>query len=189
MSTEERDVEEFAHGGSPREWRDEAGQGPRILAAGIDSDGKAQAVVVGNEKDLARVAEVLDSVEQHYATLPDALKAKIDAQNAQRTETVEYLIAQADRIRQASDARIALLAAQGIQVQIPGVDMLKFGVLLDMLIGPEGSVGRASYELAVQTAIQAELDRVEQQTARAKLLAPGSVPNGPAAGGLFVAGR
>lgn len=79
-----------------------------------------------------------------------------------------------------NDEALKRLAADGITVQVPSVDMLKFGVLLDMLLGQlddsqDGprSPQRVAYELSVQRVIAKQLENAAGQSARAKLLAPG----------------
>jgi hypothetical protein len=82
-----------------------------------------------------------------------------------------------------NNATIERLRAQGIGVQLPGVNILQFVTLLDMVLGDASSPGRAAFELAVQQRVAEQLASAEGQTARAKLLAPAAAPGQVLAGG------
>ena len=133
-----------------------------------------------------------DGVAQQYDTLPDVLKGRIESSEPATAvpsdRAAAIILAQKIKtLQDVNDAEIARLGREGITVQVPGVDMLKFNVLLDILCGPEGSAARLIYDLRVQMTIQAELEKVAGQANRAKLLAPA---NGqPGTSGLIVPGR
>jgi hypothetical protein len=129
-----------------------------------------------------------DGVDGQYDSLPDVLKGRIGGDVAVGLAGVASLGAKVKMLRDANDVEIARLAREGISVQVPSVDMLKFSVLLDMLLGPESSTARLTYDLRVQMTIQAELDKVSGQANRAKLLAP-ATGGTPGPSGLVVPGR
>ncbi len=126
-------------------------------------------------------------VDEQFNT---AVREELD----EREATARYMgVAGQEFLRQQAenDATLKRLAADGIQVQVPSVDMLKFGTLLDILFGDmQTSPQRLAYELRVQQVIAAQLKDSERQSARAKLTAPGNIPQGRMNGaGLIIPGR
>lgn len=106
-----------------------------------------------------------DALGDHFESAPREVPAAV------------YRV-EVERLRAENDASIARLASQGISIQVPSVDMLKFAVLLDMVFGDESASARQAYELRVQLIIAEQLSNADGQAARAKLTAPG-VPGVP----------
>jgi hypothetical protein len=86
-------------------------------------------------------------------------------------------------IRLANQQRLAGFQAQGVAVNIPSAPAPLVEMLIEAVAGgPEGSPEWLAFLHAYEVRIEAMLDQVESQIARAKLTAPGPVPNGSALG-------
>ena len=81
-------------------------------------------------------------------------------------------------LRRSNQRRLTEFAAQGAQVNIPPAPGVMVELLVERLIGPRGSAGWVEFFHAYEVKIQEALDGVESQIARAKLMAPGQIPNG-----------
>lgn len=79
--------------------------------------------------------------------------------------TRELSVAQA-----ANDAKLAEYARQGVNMDPTLMLSTRLGVLIDTLIGEDGTLARTQYEIAVQHAGRKLLDHIGSQIARAKLL-------------------
>lgn len=87
-----------------------------------------------------------------------------------------------DAIRLANQQRLAGFQAQSVNMKIPSAPAPLVEMLIEAVAGPEGSREWLAFLHAYEVRIEAMLDQVESQIARAKLTAPGPAPNGSALG-------
>jgi len=83
-----------------------------------------------------------------------------------------------EAIRQANQARLLSFQAQGVNVNIPSAPAPLVELLIEAIAGPANSPEWLAFMHAYEERIAVMLDAVESQVARAKLTAPGAVPNG-----------
>jgi hypothetical protein len=77
-----------------------------------------------------------------------------------------------------TNSGLASFQAQSVNVNIPSAPAPLVELLIEAVAGPQGSSEWLAFMHAYEVRIGAMLDQVESQVARAKLTAPGSVPNG-----------
>ena len=85
-----------------------------------------------------------------------------------------------EKIQRSNQRRLVDFAAQGVNVNIPSAPLPLLELLIEFVIGPEGSIIWRAFAFAYEARIRDMLDGIEPQVARAKLMAPGTAPNGQA---------
>jgi hypothetical protein len=88
-------------------------------------------------------------------------------------EWIAATMLEVQRIEAENSATIKRLQHERVGVQLPGVNIIQFVTLLDMVLGGLDSASRVAFELSVQQRIAEQLANVGSQAARTKLLAPG----------------
>lgn len=89
------------------------------------------------------------------------------------TATAEAL----EKIQKSNQRRLTDFAAQGVAVNIPSAPAPLVELLLEAVVGPQGSPAWVAFIYAYELKVRAMLDEIEPQVARAKLMAP-AAPNG-----------
>jgi hypothetical protein len=83
-----------------------------------------------------------------------------------------------ERLRRSNQRRLTDFAGQGVQVNIPPAPGAMVELLVERLVGPQGSPAWLEFFHAYEVKIREALDGVDSQVARARLMAPGQLPNG-----------
>lgn len=83
-----------------------------------------------------------------------------------------------EKIQRSNQRRLVDFAAQGVNVNIPSAPLPLLELLIEALVGPQGSPLWCAFAYAYEAKIRDMLDGIEPQVARAKLMAPGAPPNG-----------
>lgn len=156
---------------------------------------KAMTATYDNTPQIEGATVGQTTVDGHFDTAVREESGATDAEQieAERRRLIEAMAVEFGEVQAANEAAIRRLGAQGAVPQVPSVNMIQFGVLLDMLFGGDmhTSAARLDYELRVQRVIAQQLAGADAQVARAKLTAPGGIPASarPNGSGLIIPGR
>lgn len=82
-----------------------------------------------------------------------------------------------ERIQKSNQRRLMDFQAQGVAVNIPSAPAPLVELLLEAVVGPQGSPEWVAFIYAYELKVRALLDEIEPQVARARLMAP-AAPNG-----------
>ena len=83
-----------------------------------------------------------------------------------------------EKLQKANQRRLVDFAAQGVNVNIPSAPLPLLELLIEAVVGPQGSPEWQAFAYAYEARIRDMLDGIEPQVARARLMAPGAPPNG-----------
>lgn len=78
-----------------------------------------------------------------------------------------------EKLQTSNQRRLAEFQAQGITVNIPSAPGPLVELLLETVVGPQGSPEWVAFIHAYELKIREMLDGIEPQVARARLMAPG----------------